>query len=265
MVAPPEVLQAAANWEALTRWERAELGRSLRRQGWAYSEIMEVLPVGKGTLSGWCREIRMTDEQIQAIKARVPSQKGVPKDTNWRRRLQIEKIREAARDSFRYLQFDPDWIAGVTMYWAEGAKTYPSLNMVNTDARVLRLFISWVRQFIDPAAEFGLALHLHEGNVEDDAKAWWTNELDLPGANYTKTFIKPAGTGHRKNRWLHGVCRVKVKRSADAYYTTMAWITCLAETWDHRAVKSSWVASSTAEQGALNAKVASSNLARPTT
>ena len=156
MVVPPEVLEGAANWDRLTRWERAELGRLLRREGWTYSEIMAVLPIGKGTLSGWCREIRLKEEQIQAIKARVPSQKGVPKDTNWRRRLHIEEIREAARDSFRYLQFNPDWVAGVAMYWAKGAKTYPSLNMVNTDARVLRLFISWVRQFIDPAAEFGV-------------------------------------------------------------------------------------------------------------
>ena len=117
------------------------------------------------------------------------------------------------------------------MYWAEGAKTYPSLNMVNTDARVLRLFIAWVRRFIEPNAEFGLALHLHEGNVDEDARAWWTEALDLPGAMFTKTFIKPAGTGHRKNRWLHGVCRVKMRRSADAYHMTMTWIECLAEAW----------------------------------
>jgi hypothetical protein len=76
MDTPPEAM--AADWERMTRWERAEAGRSLRRQGWTYSEIMAVLPVGKGTLAGWCRDIRLTDEQIEAIKARVPSQKGVP-------------------------------------------------------------------------------------------------------------------------------------------------------------------------------------------
>ena len=100
MVAPPEVLEAAANWESLTRWERAELGRRLRRLGWTYSEVMEVLPVGKATLSGWCREIRLTDEQIDAIKARVPSQKGVPKDTKKAPVGDRSDSGSQARDSF---------------------------------------------------------------------------------------------------------------------------------------------------------------------
>jgi hypothetical protein len=97
MVVPPEVLEGAANWDHLSRWERAELGRRLRREGWTYSEIMAVLPVGKGTLSGWCREIRLTEEQIQAIKARVPTQKGVPRDTNRKRRHEIAQIRKQAQ------------------------------------------------------------------------------------------------------------------------------------------------------------------------
>jgi hypothetical protein len=232
MDTPPEVAKQAANWPHLTRWERAELGRRLRREGWTYGEIMDVLPVGKGTLSGWCREIRLSDKQIEAIKARVPSQKGVPKDTNWKRRLEIEQIRADARTSFRSLRSDPKWVAGVTMYWAEGAKTSPRLGMANTDARALRLFICWVRRYLDPNAEFVLALHLHFGNDERAAKRWWANELGLGEVPFHKTFVKPPGTGHRKNRWLHGVCRVQVRRSANAYHTMMEWISCLAQEFE---------------------------------
>ena len=96
MIALPEVVQGANNWASLTRWERAELGRSLRRAGWTYAEIMDLLHVGKGTLAGWCKGIRLSEEQIEAIKARVPSQKGVPRDTQRRRRAEIEAIRGAA-------------------------------------------------------------------------------------------------------------------------------------------------------------------------
>ena len=229
MVAPPEVLQGAANWEGLSRWERAELGRRLRREGWTYSEIMAVLPVGKGTLSGWCKEICLSEEQVAAIKARVPSQQGIPKDTNWRRRLEVQRIRAEACESFVILRKDPNWVAGVTMYWAEGAKTSPRLGMANTDPRALRLFIAWVRSYLDPNADFVLALHLHEGNDDEAAKHWWAEALGLPGVKFHKTFVKPRGTGHRKNRWLHGVCRVQMRRSANAYNTTMEWISCIAQ------------------------------------
>jgi hypothetical protein len=229
MVAPPEVLEAAANWQSLTRWERAELGRRLRRMGWTYGEIMEVLPVVKGTLAGWCKEIRLTGAQIDAIRARVPSQKGVPKDTNWKRRLEIQGIKEEARRTFLELKEDPFWTAGITMYWAEGSKTSPQLGIVNTDPNALRLFISWFRRYFRDDAEFVLALHLHHGNDEKAAQRWWTDALDLPDARFTKTFIKPPGTGHRKNRWEHGVCRVLARRSANAYHTTMVWIDCLSK------------------------------------
>lgn len=216
-------------WKSLTRWERAELGRKLRSDGWTYSEIMDVLPVGKGTLAGWCKEIRLSPDQIEAIKARVPSQKGVPKNTNWKRRLEVQKIREEARQSFVDLKNDPFWTAGVTMYWAEGSKTSSQLGMVNTDPRALRLFILWFRRYFRVDAEFVLALHLHQGNDDLAAQRWWASALDLPDTKFTKTFVKPPGTGHRKNRWEHGVCRVLARRSANAYHTTMAWIECLSE------------------------------------
>jgi len=231
MDTPPEA-GLVTDWERMTRWERAEAGRSLRRQGWTYGEIMAVLPVVKGTLAGWCKDIQLTEDQIEAIKARVPSQKGVPKDTNWKRHLEIEGIRTDARQSFLDLFHDPRWVAGVTMYWAEGAKTTPRLGIVNTDPRTLRLFISWVRTYLDPNAEFAMGLHLHDGNDEMAAKTWWADALGIQNAQFHKTFVKPPGTGHRKNRWPRGVCRVQMRRSADAHHRTMAWIDCLAQELD---------------------------------
>ena len=192
---------------------------------------MEILPVVKGTLAGWCKEIRLGQEQVDAIKARRPPgvRTGIPVDTQRKRRGEIESIRENARASFEDLRNDPTWVAGTTMYWAEGAKTLPRLGMANTDVRALRLFIAWVRSYFDPNAEFVLALHLHEGNDDDAAKQWWAESLGLSGVKFHKTFVKPRGTGHRKNRWLHGVCRVQMRRSADAYNRTMEWIDCLAQ------------------------------------
>lgn len=194
-----------------------------------YGEIMNLIPVGKGTLAYWCKDIQLTEEQIDAIKVRIPSRRGVPTDTNWKRRLEIQRIRTEAQESFTTLRHDPMWVAGVVMYWAEGAKTTPRLGMANTDARALRLFISWVRTYLDPNAEFVLALHLHAGNDDDEAKRWWANALGLGNVPFFETFVKPPGTGHRKNRWLHGVCRVQVRRSANVYNTTMEWIDCLAQ------------------------------------
>lgn len=222
--APNALLARAAKWEDLTRWERAEVGRALRRLGWAYTEIRQVIPVPKSTLSGWCQTVALTWEQVEAIRDRSVSAAGVPRDTQWRRREEIAAIREAAAAEVADLIHEPLWVAGITLYWGEGSKTSSRLALTNTDPLTLVLFRRWTRQYLDDAAEFVLALHLHDGNDEGAAKHFWTHVLDLPEAPFHKTFIKPPGTGHRKNHLPNGVCRVTVRRSANHLVRTMAWI-----------------------------------------
>lgn len=196
----------------------------MRRLGWTYSEIRRVIPVPKGTLAGWCREIRLTEEQVRAIQQRTRGRKGVPRDTQRKRRQQIRRIEQEARALARANIDDPIFVAGVVLYWAEGDKSLRRLCIANTDPRILTVFIRWLRTYHDPAAEFVLALHLHEGNDEEAAKAFWRRALSLPEARFTKTFIKPRGTGHRKNHLRHGVCRVLMRKSTDPWIRTMAWI-----------------------------------------
>jgi hypothetical protein len=228
--APPELLARAARYEDLTRWERAELGRSLRRLGWTYGEIRESLPVAKSTVSYWCRDIRLTDEQVDAIKKRVAgSRRGVPVDTQWRRRIEIEGIETRARTRARTLIHDPFWVAGVVLYWGEGMKTHRILAVANSDARLLNVFIAWTRRYFDTDAAFTLALNLHARNDEAAARRYWSTVLDIEAPAFTKTFRKPAGTGHRKNHLPNGVCRVRVRKSTNAWIETMAWIDAIAE------------------------------------
>jgi len=47
--------------------------------------------------------------------------------------------------------------------------------------------------------------------------------------DFTKTYIKPDGTGHRKNHLPYGVCTLTKRRSADAHIMTMMWIEFLQE------------------------------------
>ncbi len=111
-----ELEQRTASWESLSRWERSELGKDLRRTGLSYGEIMELIPVKKSTLATWCREVRLTEEQWEAIKARTGSQAGIPRDTNRKRRAEIVRIREQARARIPDLARNPFWIAGAVLY-----------------------------------------------------------------------------------------------------------------------------------------------------
>jgi hypothetical protein len=67
-------------------------------------------------------------------------------------------------------------------------------------------------------------LHLHESNIEANAQDYWRQALGLPEVPFQKTFVKSAGTGHRKNTHLHGVCTVRTMRAGDAWQRVTAWI-----------------------------------------
>jgi hypothetical protein len=170
-VIPTALLAEAAEWADLHRWERKQLGMALRRLGLTYSEIQSVIPVPKGTLSNWCREVQLTSNQVNAIRQRAGPHNtvGIPRDTQWRRRAGIEEIRRVARAFAEENLEDAHFIGGVVLYWDEGSKTRNFFELTNTDPAALRYFINWARRYMDPGVEFTLGLHLHEGNDEDAA------------------------------------------------------------------------------------------------
>ncbi len=223
-----------ASWESLSRWERSELGKDLRRTGLSYGEIMELIPVKKSTLATWCRDVGLTEEQWEAMLLRRPPIPGVPRNTQRKRHQEIELIESQAAIEALHLEDDPFWAMGVTLYWAEGSKTNRRLEMAHSEPEALRLIIAWARQFHDPSATFAAAMNLHADNDEQAAKAFWAEELTIDVSRFTKTFIKPDGTGHRKNHLATGVCRVTMKRSTDAFLRTMVWIQFLKHGYGSR-------------------------------
>jgi hypothetical protein len=136
---PDNVQSQLEHVSTLSQWERAELGRSLRRLGWTYTEIGAVLPAAKSTIAGWCRGIELSPGQIDAIGFRTGSKAGIPRDTQWRRRTAREAIIQAARSEAKSRSADPEWVAGVMLYWGEGFKTENALGLANSDADLMRL------------------------------------------------------------------------------------------------------------------------------
>ncbi len=227
---PGHLAALVAQWSTLSSDGRRKLGRSLRRLGLTYREIGGEVSVPQSTLSGWCRDIALTDEQVEAIKRRTSNGAGIPRDTQWKRREQVQSLRTEAWRRALELESDPLWVAGVALYWAEGAKTTRRLHMSNSDPAVLRVFMRWVEAYLDPSPSFRAAVWLHADNDEPAARRFWCNELGLDIGDFTKSYIKPDGTGHRKNHLAAGVCRVSVRRSADFWITTMTWCRHLSDT-----------------------------------
>jgi hypothetical protein len=216
-------------WDALSRWERSELGKDLRRLGLSYGEVMDLIPVKKSTLATWCRDVRLTAGQLQDIRIRRTPEPGMnlrgkPYTTQRPRRREIEMIRAQSFLEAENLVDQPFWVAGVSMYWGEGSKATRQLSMANADPAALRMFKNWSSKYLPPNDGWRARLNLHAQNDEPAAREWWSGQVDIELEDFTKTYIKPDGTGHRKNHLPYGVCTLIKRRSTDAYVIAMAWI-----------------------------------------
>ena len=223
---PPQARRALSNFRELDRTAQVRLVRELRRLGWSYTEIVEATGCPKGTVAYWCRDVILTPIQVADIRLRRPPGvlTGQPVDTQRGRRAEVEEIRRRARQLAMERMSDPFFVAGVVMYWAEGAKTVRRLSISHSEPAALRLFVSWVGEYLQPSPRVALQLFLHADNDLGAATDWWSRSLGFDECYFTKPFIKPDGTGHRKNHLPNGVCRAQIARSTDSWYRTTEFI-----------------------------------------
>lgn len=186
-----------------------EEARILRAEGHTLAAIAEMAGVHATTMGRWCAGIS------------APPGLG-SRDTQRHHREAAEAEFERARWEALELLEDPLWVAGTTMYWGEGAKSQ-HLGLANSDPAAIRLFEEWVLVHHDPDAEFTIRLHLHDGDDEPAAIAWWQQQI-ASTAPAGKTYWKPSGTGHRGRILAHGICTLRVRRSTLMLARTLGWI-----------------------------------------
>ncbi|HUC96144.1 MAG TPA: helix-turn-helix domain-containing protein, partial [Candidatus Saccharimonadales bacterium] len=117
----------------------------LRSKGMSYSLISEQLGVSKSTLSNWLKDLPYTpNEQVLSRISRGQGTYGLR-----RRQMRIDEISElkaqgiteVGKVSKRDL-----WMIGLGLWIGEGSKTMEQIRLVNSDPRVVRLFLSWLRE-----------------------------------------------------------------------------------------------------------------------
>jgi hypothetical protein len=182
---------------------------ALRRQGYSYREIRGVVPVSKSSLSLWLKDIVLTDEhrdRIARLQLAASTRAG---KTNQARRIAREQATIAAAVAqVPGLAESELFVAGITAYWAEGAKTKP-----------------WRRQSISPG-DLIYNLSIHESADLDAAHAFWASIVDASPDQWRRPVLKrhnPKTTRRNVGNEYHGCLVVYVRRSAALYQQIEGW------------------------------------------
>ncbi len=232
---PTDLLDQIALWADLKQWERREIGQELRRIGLSYREISAVIPTTKGTLSGWCRDIELTSDQRDRLAFRPGRLVAARQRGLTRRERSIERaqaIRDAASAEVTFLRRDPFWVAGAVAYWSEGDKRGKDVRFSNSDPELIRLFLGWSSRYLELGRDrFIVMLHLHTGQDEAERQKYWSARTGLPLDQFRKSYIKPEGTGHRKNKLYNGTAQIRIRRSTALHHRVLGWLEGLRTTF----------------------------------
>jgi hypothetical protein len=198
--------------------EEKEIAKSLRKKGYSYGKIKQITGLSKDTISRCCRDIKLTDSQI--IQLDLNRQKGQTlaslkgAKTNQLRRINSEKtllyegIQQVGHVSNR-----DRFIAGISLYQAEGSKTNQAVEFTNSDPETINFMVNWFEEFCQiKRKELNCSLWLHDNLSEVRAVDYWTNYLKLSKSQFGKTYFAKNKVNIpkiRKNIHQFGIIKIR--------------------------------------------------------
>lgn len=199
--------------------------RKLRESGLGIKTIAHKLNVSSSTVSLWCRDIKLSQEQITALEKNQ-------RDPFYGRRLAYSQkqqsirkekeriIRSSAVVEIGTLSKRDLLISGVSLYWAEGFKKDNMVGFANTNPEMIKFILKWLIKCLQVKLEnirlrVGInESHKHRTNI---IEKYWSNVLDIPLSQFSKPF-------YQKVKWnkvyehpedYYGTLRVRVLKSTD--------------------------------------------------
>jgi hypothetical protein len=99
--------------------------------------------------------------------------------------------------------------AGAALYAGEGGKSDRRVVFVNSDHRMIRFFLAWLRHFFDiDEARLRVGVYLHDGLDIDRATAFWAEVTSVPRSQFTAPYRAVADPSIRRSKHPMGCARV---------------------------------------------------------
>lgn len=187
----------------------------LRRKGYSFREISEILDIAKSTAGAWTRKEKLDAVAQGRIKQLGDIGREKAKETNKKKREKIWKdIADGCsvfRDGRDYSNNDYKIFLAL-LYWAEGEKTMGKFAFVNSDPAMLKLYLSLLRKaFLIDESRFKVCLHLHEYHNQEEMIAFWSKVTGIC-KNQFSVYNKPH-TGINKKPGYKGCLSITYRDS----------------------------------------------------
>ncbi len=221
----------------------------LREKGKSYSEILDVIPVAKSTLSDWLKSVDLSKPQQQRLTAKKLA--AAKRGGAIRKEIRINTTAEIVNKSKKQIGTVSKrelFLLGIALYWAEGTKEKDGapgsgIQFTNSDPKMLSVFLMWLRSICMIEEEkIHFQIYLHETNKERIAEVveFWSKNLGIAGDRLNKIYFKRNSVEtNRKNTGesYFGLVRIKVRRSSTLVRSIVGWVNGITSSLEHAMTK----------------------------
>ncbi len=163
----------------------------LRRAGKSYSQIKEILGVSKSTLSGWLSNMPLSKQRLNELQRNHQVIEKIRSAKLKTRNTRLTQVRNTVLKQITPLSKRELLIAGFFLYWAEGGKTKTyTATLSNTDPRMIRAFIKWLKLLEVSLDKMYIRLHLYADMNEVKEIEYWSKELKVTKDHFRQSYIK---------------------------------------------------------------------------
>lgn len=206
----------------------------LRKQGLSYREIAAATGASKGTLSLWLHEVEITEEQRVRLRARMvdPEMRRKGWAASSAKRAELRKrVAAQAQQEIGIVPERELFIAGIVAYWAEGTKAKPwrptpTVTFVNSDPKMIRLFLAWLDLIGVSTDRLTFRLQIHESADVAEAEEFWATVVGVPAASFKRVTLKrhnPKTVRKNVGRSYRGCLTIAVRKPEYLYHRIAGW------------------------------------------
>ncbi|MEV6294414.1 hypothetical protein AB0M41_29145 [Streptomyces sp. NPDC051896] len=201
-----------------------ERARELRLQGWTYDQIQVELGCSKSSISLWVRDLPRPERKRSPEEAAAIARRG------WEAKLRIrdeerQHTKDAAKRAIGSLCARELFLAGVSLYWAEGSKDKPydrreNVTFVNSDPGVIEVFLAWLDLLGVERERLRYTVMIHENADVAGAERYWADLVGADRSAFNKTTLKkhnPKTVRKSTGDNYRGCLVIKVLKGADLY------------------------------------------------
>lgn len=199
--------------------------RKLRSKGESIKKIANLLNVSVSTASLWCRDVALTDRQVENLrKRRTDPFYGKRLDYYLKKKkefsLKLLNLKKEGINSIGKLTKREIFLIGISLYWGEGFKKDSLVGLATLDINIAKFFIFWLNKTFGITTKdliLRVTSNISYKNKIDELGKYWSKELKIPAGQFSKPFFQNTKwkKEYENKDNYHGVLRIRVRRSID--------------------------------------------------